>query len=254
MNIRPTRWLVLLVLVFLAAGCNFNPAAPAATPLAAPPTLQPAPATAALPTVTPTETPIPASPTPASSPTPTEVTLAPISGDVPCRFGPGTEFSVDGKLTAGNTTLALARNEASTWIRIEHETHPRWNCWLEAEAVSVSGNLASVPVEPVPAAFVTNLQVDMAPSEASVPGCVFPYTFSVRFWVTVNGPTQVRIQRSKSNGDKAPVETLAYSSSGRYEIADSYRVGGAGSYWFQVDVLSPNALSGRGTAQAVCGP
>jgi len=254
MHVVRARWLAMFVLVPLAAGCNFNATAPTATPLAPPPPLQPAPATAAPPTVPPTDTPIPASPTPASSPTPTEVTLAPISGDVLCRFGPGAEFSVDGKLTAGNTTLALARNDSSTWIRIEHETHPRWNCWLKADEVAVSGNLASVPVEASPAAFVTNVEVDLAPSEASVPGCAFPYTFSVRFWITVNGPTQVNLQRSKSNGNKAPVETQTFASSGRYEFTDSYRVGGAGSFWFQVDVLSPNAMSGRGTATAVCGP
>lgn len=257
MNIAKTRWLTWLVLVALATGCNFNATAPTPTPLAPPPALVPAtsaPATAAPPTVAPSDTPIPASPTPDSSPTPTEVTVAPISGDVPCRFGPATEFSVDGKLTAGNTTPALARNASSTWIRIEHETHPRWNCWLKAEAVTVSGNLAGVPVEPPPMAIVTNVEVDMTPSEASVPGCAFPYTFSVRFWITVNGPTQVKLQRSKSNGDKAPVETQTFTASGRYELADSYRVGATGSYWFQVDVLSPNAMSGRGTAKAVCGP
>jgi hypothetical protein len=257
MSMTRTRWLTLLPLVSLATGCNFNAAAPTPTPLAPPPTLLPAtsaPATAAPPTAAPSDTPFPASPTPASSPTPTEVTLSPISGDVPCRFGPATEFSVDGKLTAGNTTPALARNASSTWIRIEHETHPRWNCWLKAADVTVSGNLADVPVEAPPAAIVTNVEVDMTPSEASVPGCVFPYTFSVRFWITVNGPTEVKYQRSKSNGDKAPVETQAFAASGRYEFADSYRVGATGSYWFQVDVMSPNAMSGRGTAKAVCGP
>ena len=257
MNTFGTRWLTLLVLVLVATGCNFNATAPTPTPLAPPPALVPAtpgPATVALPTAAPSDTPIPASPTPASSPTPTEVTIAPISGDVPCRFGPGNEFSIDGRLTAGNTTPAQARDASSTWIRIEHETRPRWNCWLKAEDVTVSGNLAGVPVEPPPVAFVTNVEVDMSPSEASVPGCVFPYTFSVRFWITVNGPTQVKFQRSKSNGDRAPVETQTYTAFGRYEFVDSYKVGATGSHWFQVDVLSPNAMSGRGTATAVCGP
>jgi len=257
MNAVRVRWLTPLALVSLATGCNFRTTSPTPTPLAPPATLAPATvvsATAALPTAAPSDTPIPASPTPASSPTPTEVTVAPISGDVPCRFGPAAEFSVDGKLTAGNTTLALARNASSTWIRIEHETHPRWNCWLKAEDVTVSGNLAAVPVEAPPVAIVTNVEVDVSPSEASVPGCAFPYTFSVRFWITVNGPTEVKFQRSKSNGDRAPVETQTFAKSGRYELADSYRVGATGSYWFQVDVLSPNAMSGRGTAKAVCGP
>jgi hypothetical protein len=250
------RWLTFLVLSSLAAGCNFNLAAATPTPLAPPPTLLPPTAapTLGLLTAAPSDTPLPASPTPASSPTPTEVTLTPISGDVPCRFGPGTEYSVDGKLTGGNTTRALARNASSTWIRIEHETHPRWNCWLKTEDVTVSGDLASVLVEAAPVAFVTNVEVDLSPSEASVPGCVFPYTFSVRFWITVNGPTEVTFQRSKSNGDKAPAEKQTFAAFGRYEFTDSYKVGAVGSHWFQVDVLRPNAISGRGTSKAKCGP
>jgi len=257
MRSRKIGWLALMTLLAAGLACSSGAGGPTPTPLVVPATFAPAteaPATVALPSPAPSDTPIPASPTPASSPTPTEVTLTPISGDVPCRFGPGNEFSIDGRLTAGNTTPALARDASSMWIRIEHETRPRWNCWLKAEDVTVSGNLAGVPVEAPPVAFVTNVEVEMSPSEASVPGCVFPYTFSVRFWITVNGPTEVRFQRSKSNGDKAPAETQTFAAFGRYEFVDSYKVGAAGSHWFQVDVLSPNAMSGQGTAKAVCGP
>lgn len=255
MNRRIIRFLVMACLLATSQACSPGAAVPTATPLAPPATFaratEPLPATQALPSVVPSDTPIP---TPEPTPTPTEVTLTPISGNVACRFGPGTVFSIDGQLTAGRTTPALARSANRDWIRIEHETHPRWNCWVKAEAVIVSGNLESVPVEPEPTPFVTKVEVQMSPVEASVPGCVFPYTFSVRFWITVNGPATVKLQRSLSNGNAAPVETQAFTTSGRYEFADSYRVGAVGDHWFQVEVSSPNAMTGRGTARAVCGP
>lgn len=248
---------LLGLLVALSLACNgsmFAGVAPTATPLRPPETLipptEPPVPTVALPSLTPSDTPVP---TPAATATPSEVTVTAVGGDVPCRFGPASEYSVDGKLSAGNTTLALARSSASSWIRIEHETHPRWNCWLKADEVSVSGNLASVPVEPSPASLVTRVDVEMAPSEATVPGCVFPYTFSVQFWITVNGPATVKFQRSLDNGSKV-TETQSFLSSGRYAFTDHNRVGSAGEHWFQIDVSSPNAMSGRGTAKAVCGP
>lgn len=255
MDRRVVRFLPLAIVLAASQACSPGAAVPTATPLAPPATFaaatEPPPATVALPPVLPSDTPIP---TPEPTPTPTEVTLTPLSGNVACRFGPGTVFSIDGQLTAGKTTRALARSANRDWIRIEHETHPRWNCWVKAGAVMVLGNLESVPVEPEPTAFVTKVEVQMSPAEASVPGCVFPYTFTVRFWITVNGPATVRLQRSLSNGNSAPVETQVFTTSGRYEFTDSNKVGAAGDHWFQVEVTSPNAMTGRGTARAVCGP
>jgi hypothetical protein len=253
---RSVPVLAVLLLLTASLACNSSNlvgTAPTATPLRPPETLipptEPPVPTVPVPTLSDTPT-----PTPAASATPSDVTVTAVGGDVPCRFGPASEYSIDGKLSAGNTTLALARDSASSWIRIEHETHPRWNCWVKADDVSVAGNLASVPVEAAPASLVTRVDVEMAPSEATVSGCVFPYTFSVQFWITVNGPATVKLQRSLDNGSKAPVETQSFSASGRYAFTDHNRIGSAGAHWFQVDVFSPNAMSGRGTATAACGP
>jgi len=258
---QPARGLtVLAVFLLLTASlaCNVSSlAGPAttATPLHPPETLipptEPALPTVAVPTLTPSETPVP---TPDATATPSEVTVTAVGADVPCRFGPASEYSIDGKLSAGNTTLALARSSASSWIRIEHETHPRWNCWVKTDEVSVAGNLDSVKVEPAPASLVTMVEVDLSPSKPTVPGCVFPYTLSVQFWITVNGPATVKFQRSLDNGNKAPVETKTFLASGRFAFVDSYKIGSAGDHWFQVDVSSPNAMTGRGTSTAVCGP
>jgi hypothetical protein len=118
----------------------------------------------------------------------------------------------------------------------------------------VAGNLGSVVVEPAPASLVTVVDVELSPSEATVPGCTFPYTLSVKFWITVNGPATVKFQRSLDNGNKAPVETQTFLASGRFAFTDSYKIGSAGGHWFQVDVISPNGMTGRGTSTAVCGP
>ena len=256
--VRNLSAFMLLLVLAASLACNvsgFGGAAPTATPVRppetlVPPTEPPAP-TVVLPSLTPSDTPVP---TLAVTATPSEVTVTASGGDVPCRFGPASEYSIDGKLSAGNITLALARSSASSWIRIEHETHPRWNCWVKADEVSVSGDLASVPVEPAPASLVTRVDVELAPSEATVPGCTFPYTLSVQFGITVNGPATVKFQRSLDNGNKAPVETKTFLASGRFAFVDSYKIGSTGDHWFQVDVISPNAMSGRGTSTAVCGP
>jgi hypothetical protein len=245
--------LTLVLTLALSLACRANDlggAAPTATPLPRPPTATPAP-TEVVPTIPPSDTPVPESPTPVPTDTPSEVTVTAAGGEVACRFGPASEYSVEGKLADGVTTLALARNSASSWIRIEHQTHPGRNCWLKAADVSVSGNLASVPVEAAPAAIVTNVTVKLSPSHVTVPGCVFPYTLSVDFSITVSGPATVKLQRSMDNGNKVQ-ETQTFTTSGTFAFTDHYRLGSVGEHWFQVDVTSPNGMSGRGTAVASC--
>jgi hypothetical protein len=254
---NPSRHLVVVVLILavvaapgLACGANYvAPPAPTSTPLPLP--TQPPP-TEVLPTIPPSDTPVLDTPTPVPTETPSEVTVTASAGEVACRFGPAAEYSIDGKLAAGVTTRALARNGGSTWIRIEHQTHPGWNCWLKAADVVVSGNLASVPVEPAPAAIVTDVTVEVSPSSVSIPGCVFPYTVSVQFWITVNGPATVTFQRSLSNGNTAPAESQTYTTFGTYAFSDHLRLGAVGESWFQVAVSSPNAMTGRGTVVASC--
>jgi hypothetical protein len=208
----------------LACGANYvAPPAPTSTPLPLP--TQPPP-TEVLPTIPPSDTPVLDTPTPVPTETPSEVTVTASAGEVACRFGPAAEYSIDGKLAAGVTTRALARNGGSTWIRIEHQTHPGWNCWLKA--------------------------VEVSPSSVSIPGCVFPYTVSVQFWITVNGPATVTFQRSLSNGNTAPAESQTYTTFGTYAFSDHLRLGAVGESWFQVAVSSPNAMTGRGTVVASC--
>jgi len=252
---------VLGLFVAASLACNvsmFGGAASTATPLRPLATIilatAPPVATLALPSAAPSNTPVPMTPTPAPTPTSSVVMVAAGEAEKACRFGPASEFSPEGVLPVGRTVPVLARNGTSSWVRIEHLVHPGWNCWLKVADIVVSGDLATVPVEPAPSAFVEAVDVEMTPSEATVPACVFPYTFSVQFWITVNGPATVKFQRSLDNGNKAPVETQNFLAFGRYAFTDHNRIGSPGEHWFQVDVFSPNAISGRGTAKAVCGP
>ena len=254
-TLRRLPVLVALLLVAASLACNANDLvgpASTVTPLSPPETLipptEPPPPTAALPTLAPSDTPVP---TAAVTATPSEVTVTAVGADVACRFGPASEYSIEGKLAGGVTTLTLARNSSSTWIRIEHQSHPGRNCWLKATDVGVSGNLASVPVEAAPVAIVTGVHVDLSPSEVTVPGCVFPYTLSVEYSITVTGPTTVKYQLSRDNGDKVS-GTQTFTASGTYPFSDHYKLGSAGDHWFQVEVTSPNAITGRGTAKASC--
>jgi len=94
----------------------------------------------------------------------------------------------------------------------------------------------------------------MSPAKASIGCTLFPYTFSVDFKISANGPTSVTFQRLLSNGKSAPPETYSWAAAGTKDFSDSYRVGEVGSHWFRVHVTSPNDISGEDSAMMNCTP
>ncbi|MGQ9569349.1 MAG: hypothetical protein ACUVUQ_00625 [Thermodesulfovibrionales bacterium] len=99
---------------------------------------------------------------------------------------------------------------------------------------------------------VTDLWVEMRPANAEVPCDCFPYTFVVKFRITVDGPVAVTFQRMRSDGAVAPQENIVFSEAGTKEFYDYYRVGKPGNYWFRVNVISPNPVMGESSSKLEC--
>jgi Tol biopolymer transport system component len=152
MKMRYTLFVISLVLLTLAlSACG---ASPTATPT-------PKPTTAATPTVPPTPT-QPPTPTPVP-PTPVPPTATPIppqataTQTVNVRQGPGTNFTIVGKLTKDTSAIVLGKNQDGKWLQVEFPdaAHPGW---ISAAFAKVTGSVDTVPV------------VAVAPPPTATPG------------------------------------------------------------------------------------
>lgn len=148
MNLQKLVTLLLLVLALYAlTACG---AAPTATPTAKPtvaasptipPTVPPPPTATSAP---PTATPVP----PTATPVPPKATT---KQEVNLRQGPGTNFTVAGKMPTNTSAVVLGKNEGASWLQIAFPdaTHP---AWVATSFVTVTGSLDNIPVIAVPVA------------------------------------------------------------------------------------------------------
>lgn len=234
------RWAAIgLTALATMAGCS-GAAGAGATPTAIPI----AAATTAAPTATsaPSDTPQPtATATITMTPTPSILTVTSKEGDVPCRFGPGSKYSVENALLADKVVPVQGRDAASEWIQIEHPKRPGWNCWVETDATIVNGDLSRAPIVPAPETFVDSVQIDAKPTVLSSADCVFPRAIEVVFWITVNGPAKVVFQRVR-DGAYQDFERISFAEAGTEKLVEIYTVNGPGSLSFGVNITSPNEV------------
>ncbi|HEX7593190.1 MAG TPA: SH3 domain-containing protein, partial [Anaerolineae bacterium] len=152
MNLRNTWFVIaLMVLVLALSACGASATAtPTAKPSAAvSPT---APPTATLP---PTPTPVPPTPAP---PTPTPVPpQATTKQVVNVRQGPGTQFSIAGKMPKDTSAVILGKNEDAKWYQVAFPdvAHP---AWVASAFVTTTGTIDQLPV------------VAVAPPATATPG------------------------------------------------------------------------------------
>lgn len=99
---------------------------------------------------------------------------------------------------------------------------------------------------------VTDVRVEMTPLFAEIPCDYFPYTFDVKFRITVDGPATITFHRMRSDGAVAPAEEVVFSGAGTKEFHDYYRVGKPGNYWFRVNVIGPNPVVGESSSKVEC--
>ncbi len=253
--------IVMTALAVLGLACNFSlSSGPTLVPGAGQPpaedvTATPVVSPTASATLPPSATPLPTeTPTITPTATPSIVTVTPLDKDVICRFGPSDLFSTEAAFKVGQMALVLGTDAAGGWWYIENPSRAGRFCWVSAALTKIEGNPLSVVIQDPPIPFVEAVSVAMDPKSASITCGTFPYTFGVTIKITANGPTTVTYVRSKSNGSSAPPETLTFAKSGTKILEDSYKVGGAGDYWFKVSVSSPNKISGQGSATMGCTP
>lgn len=149
MNLRLALSLIaLLLLGIVLTGCGTTVGStptPTAKPTTAalptvPPTVPVVPTTPPQPTVAPTATPVPPTPTPTA--VPPKVTNKLI---VNVRQGPGTNFTVAGKMPANTSVVAVGKNEDGKWLQIAYPdaSHP---AWVSTTVISVTGSIDQLPV------------------------------------------------------------------------------------------------------------
>lgn len=213
-------------------------------------------ATTAAPTATaaPSDTPQPtATATITVTPTPSVLTVTPKEGDIPCRYGPGRQYSVENALLAGKTVPVQGRDDAAAWIKIEHPSRPGWNCWIEAAAAVVDGDLARAPVVAAPEAFVESVFIATHSVVLRGANCTFPRSFEVIFYMTTNGPARVVFQRAR-NGAFTPAETTVFPYADTKQYVNVYTLSGPGDYSIDVVVSSPNGVSEAKGFSVTCAP
>jgi len=160
MNIRHLlTWIVLTIIVVAISACG---ASPTATPTPKP-TVPPPPPTATQ--VPPTSTPVPLTPTPVP-PTPTPVPpQATAQQQLNLRQGPGTNFTIAGKMPANTTAVIVGKNEDGKWLQISYPD-PAHPSWVATAFVTVTGSIDRLPVVAV-APPATSTPSGPAPTKAA---------------------------------------------------------------------------------------
>jgi len=251
--------LTIASLVSVALACS-SPLVPAPAPTQVPPSEPPPPAqatnTPASPpaTDTPEPTPVPSNtPTPEATATPANPFVSPLGAeDIACRYGPGDDYSVDGGLRVGERVPVTGRDSLTGWLQIENPRREGKYCWVSVSKVRIEGEPSLANVLPAPASIVAVVSVSLKPANLTAPGCTFPVTFDVSFSISTTGPASVTFFREKSDGSKAPKETVEFETAGTKSFSDSYKVGSADDYWFSVNVTAPNTITGRGEGTVEC--
>ena len=149
MKIRLLAFGVILACSFLFMGCQTASELPTSTP-ASPPTTRPTRTTepsrqpSSSPSAQPSATQDP--PTVTSTPVPLTVTA---TQNVNVRSGPGTNFSVVGKLQQGESALLKGKSENGEWWQVAYPSEQERG-WVASQFATVSDSTISVAVIQIP--------------------------------------------------------------------------------------------------------
>lgn len=252
-------FLPLITLILIISACALPTNLMTPTPGSVPSstfTLVPAvptvPATSVPPTSTPTAIPVlptatlvAATVTPTAVPSPAMVT--PLSAAVNCRYGTATTYVVLGDLMPGHTVPILGTNSDRNWWQIQNPDNPSQKCWVGNPVVVTSGDIASVPVVPVPLAYVTKVKISI--SSTTVHGtCGGPNANDWTGNISTNGPVTVTFHweiwnTGGSMRNATADQNLVFSSWGTLsDNPGSYHTD-CGNYTVKLIVTSPNSVS-----------
>ncbi len=206
------------------------------------------------PTNTPTPTDVPA-PTPsplpsATSPPPTPM-LSSLGADLLCRFGPGEEYALSGTFLMDDTSPVIGRDEEQAWFVVEHPRMPGRYCWLAADDTRVDGDINAIPVSLPPENIVLGVSASLEPAVIKLSSCSFPVTFDAFFTIEISGPVSVTY-RKVSNEGTSGWKTKSFSTGGAKSFSEEFKVDSPGTYFYRVEVSSPNVIQGETSGQVTC--
>ncbi|MCJ7797802.1 MAG: hypothetical protein MUQ56_13765, partial [Thermoleophilia bacterium] len=200
----------------------------------------------------------PPSPTTQATETPpaslTELLVSPLAGEVICRFGPGNEYSVEAKISPGVQVTASGRNAVGTWLHVDNPARAGKLCWAPGTELAGAERAEALPVLPPPNNIVTKVTVNLDPTKEEIPCVELPFKYTATFTITTTGPVTVKYEADSSRGQVIDPTSYAFTASGTKTFTQKFKVETAGDQWFQVDVLSPNAVSATGKARLACTP
>jgi hypothetical protein len=101
--------------------------------------------------------------------------------------------------------------------------------------VTLPITVAGVPL--LPTFAVTSVTAGTSPPSHSG-ACPYQFTFSAV--ITVNGPGTVTYKWERDDNASAPVESLTFASAGSQVVTTTWYLGGSGSGWERVHILTPN--------------
>jgi len=91
---------------------------------------------------------------------------------------------------------------------------------------------------PLPPSFaVTSVTATTSPP-SHTGAC--PYTFTFSAIITVNGPGTVTYQWERDDHPSVPIESVTFASAGSQIVTSTWDLGGTGSGWKRVHILTPN--------------
>ena len=257
---KNNRLLIVLLIAALMLACNapLAPSAQATQKPAASETQSTAPGgkpetPKPLETATETLTPLP-SETPTIAPTPT-ITLTPtpsvpmatpLKDAVNCRFGPSTTYEQVAALLVGASAQILAKSIDGAWWQVQNPSGGSGKCWVSDSVVVVSGNLGGVSSVAAPAAYITDIKLQVTPKSINLgPGCPGPApVFSITGIIHVNGPLEIKWRFQTQKDGALPIHLLSAPKFGDYNVSYDYMptVWDRGSYWVRLVITSPSSM------------
>jgi len=106
----------------------------------------------------------------------------------------------------------------------------------------------------MPVSPVNKGAVGLDPTKEESPCAGLPFKSTATFRITTTGPLTVKYTAQSSEGQVVDPTSYAFTTSGTRTFTQKCKVDPAGDYWFRVDVVSPNAVSGTGEARLACTP
>lgn len=247
---KSNRLLIVLLIAALMLACNLplvpsaqatqQPAASETQPgvTETPPPLETATVTlASLPSQTPTIAP---------TSTPSVPMATPLKDAVNCRFGPSTLYEQVAALLVGASAQILAKSVDGDWWQVQNPSGGSEKCWVAASVVVASGNLGGIPSVAAPAAYITDIKLQVTPTSINLGlGCPGPAPmFSIKGVIHVNGPLEIKWHFETQKDGALPIHTLSAPKFGDYDVSYDYMpsVWDKGSYWVRLVITSPNSM------------